>query len=111
MHATGAGRPTTVAPRRATQWSPVTEIGGADNPIDLTWRAGDPGLYVVEQAGTIVRLADGASTTVLDGTRLTDAGGERGLLGLAFAPAGDVAYMNYTDLEGTTTITEYPVGG
>ena len=99
---------TTVAP----DVDPVvafTEIGTADNPTDLAWRAGDPGLYVVEQRGTIVRLADGASTTVLDGTSLTDAGGERGFLGLAFSPAGDVAYVNYTDLEGTTTITEYPV--
>ena len=30
-----------------------TEIGTADNPTDLAWRAGDPGLYVVEQRGTI----------------------------------------------------------
>ncbi|MGI9030539.1 MAG: PQQ-dependent sugar dehydrogenase [Ilumatobacteraceae bacterium] len=109
--ATTAPPPTTTATAGPAPDPVATfaEIGVADNPTDLAWRAGDPGLYVVEQRGTIVRLADGTSTTVLDGTTLTDAGGERGFLGLAFAPSGDVAYVNYTDLEGTTTISEYPV--
>jgi glucose/arabinose dehydrogenase len=86
-----------------------TEIGRADVPTDLAWRDGDPALYVVEQRGVILRLADGGATEVLDARELTDAGGERGFLGLTFAPDGDVAYVNYTDREGTTTISEYPV--
>ena len=87
----------------------LTEVGIAEAPVDLAWREGDAGLYVVEQGGRILRLADGALSTVLDATDLTDADGERGLLGLAFAPSGDLAYTNYTDLNGDTTILEYPV--
>ena len=87
----------------------LTEVGIAEAPVDLAWREGDAGLYVVEQGGRILRLADGTLSTVLDATDLTDADGERGLLGLAFAPSGDLAYTNYTDLNGDTTILEYPV--
>ncbi len=87
----------------------ITEVGIAEAPVDLAWREGDAGLYIVEQGGRILRLADGALSTVLDATELTDADGERGLLGLAFAPSGDLAYTNYTDLNGDTTILEYPV--
>jgi glucose/arabinose dehydrogenase len=86
-----------------------TEIGTAQQPTDLAWRDGDPGLYVVEQRGVILRLADGTATEVLDARALTRAGGERGFLGLAFAPDGAAAYVDYTDLEGTTTVSEYPV--
>ena len=47
--------------------------------------------------------------TVLDVTDLTEMGGEQGLLGLAFAPGGDVAYINYTDNNGDTVISEHQV--
>ncbi|MET0325394.1 MAG: PQQ-dependent sugar dehydrogenase, partial [Ilumatobacteraceae bacterium] len=77
--------------------------------VDLAWRDGDDGVYVVEAAGRIVRVADESQRTVLDITDLTEAGGERGLLGLAFDPSGELAYVNYTDNAGTTTISEYPV--
>ncbi len=88
-----------------------TEIATLESPVDLAWRAGDDALYVVEQGGRIMRLADDATETVLDATELTEAAGEQGLLGLAFGPGGDVAYTNYTDLVGDTTVVEYPVEG
>ena len=28
---------------------------------------------------------------------------------MTFSPAGDLAYVNYTDLDGDTTISEHPV--
>ena len=56
-----------------------------------------------------MRLAGDATEMVLDATELTEAAGEQGLLGLAFGPGGDVAYTNYTDLVGDTTVVEYPV--
>ena len=87
----------------------LTEVASVDAPTDLAWRDGDEGLYVVEQGGRIVRLGGGDPTTVLDVSELTDAGGERGLLGLAFAPSGDIAYINYTDNDGNTVVAEYPV--
>ena len=46
---------------------------------------------------------------MLDITDLTEGDGERGLLGLAFDPDGDLAYVNYTDNGGGTIIAEYPV--
>jgi len=87
----------------------LTEVASVDAPTDLAWRDGDEGLYVVEQGGRIVRLGGADPTTVLDVSELTDAGGERGLLGLAFAPSGDIAYINYTDNDGNTVVAEYPV--
>jgi glucose/arabinose dehydrogenase len=87
----------------------LTEVASVDSPVDLAWRDGDAGLYVVGQDGTIVRLGEGEPVTVLDITDLTEMSGEQGLLGLAFAPGGEVAYINYTDNNGDTVITEHPV--
>ena len=87
----------------------LTEIGRFEAPVDLAWRAGDDGLYVVEQDGTIQQVTGDGTRLVLDITELTDASGEQGLLGLTFNPAGDLAYVNYTDRDGDTTIAEYPV--
>ena len=87
----------------------LTEIGSFAAPVDLAWRAGDGALYIVEQGGTVQRVASDGISTALDVSDLTGAEGERGLLGLAFSPAGDLAYVNYTDLDGNTTITEHPV--
>lgn len=88
----------------------MTEIGSFQSPVDLAWRTGDESLYIVEQAGTVQRLdPDGSTTTVLDVSDLTVAEGERGLLGLAFSPDGELAYVNYTDVAGATTISEHPV--
>jgi glucose/arabinose dehydrogenase len=75
----------------------------------VAWRSGDDASYIVNQSGTVVRFGGGSSTTVLDVSDLITSGGERGLLGLAFAPAGDLAYVNYTDRDGNTTVVEYPV--
>jgi glucose/arabinose dehydrogenase len=88
-----------------------TEVAVLDQPVDLAWRDGDDALFVVEQDGHVERLVDGESTTVLDVSDLTSASGEQGLLGLAFAPGGDVAYINYTDNSGDTVISEHPVEG
>jgi glucose/arabinose dehydrogenase len=87
-------------------------IADVDAPVDLAWRPGDPTLYVVGQAGliTAVDAASGGTRTVLDITDLTDAAGERGLLGLEFHPAGDRAYVNYIDGNGDTVISEFTVG-
>ena len=96
----------TPRPRRRpspTWWRPTA-------PLDIAWRADDPVPYVVEQGGDVLRLADdGTLTSALDLADLTSVDGEQGLLGLTFTAAGDLAYVDYTDLDGTTTIVEYPV--
>lgn len=86
---------------------PVAQLGA---PVDLAWRADDDTVFVVDQDGLVVPVRDGTTgDPVLDITRLTSADGERGLLGLAFAPDGAHAYVNYTDDGGDTVIAEFAV--
>lgn len=91
----------------AVTLTPVADVGGA---VDLAWRADDPVLYVVQQDGVVQQLVDGTPTPVLDVSDLVSrSGGEQGLLGLAFSPAGDHAYINYTDSDGNTVVAEVAV--
>lgn len=85
---------------------------GFTSPIDVT-HAGDDRLFVVEQGGRI-KIIDGTGTVLttpfLNISSLTNSGGERGLLGLAFHP--DYAnngyfFVNYTDLSGDTRVVRY----
>jgi glucose/arabinose dehydrogenase len=88
----------------------LSEVASSSRPVDLAVRPGDDRPYVVGQQGTVTRLeADGSSGTVLDITDLTSAVGEQGLLGLAFHPTDDLAYVNYIDRRGDTVIAEYRV--
>ena len=86
-------------------------VGEFDQPIDLAIRAGDDALWFVEQSGRVVRFEGGAGTTALDLTGRVSSGGEQGLLGLVFKPDGGTAYVNFTDVDGVTTIAEYAVDG
>jgi len=85
------------------------EIGDFDQPVEVSFRPGDNQLYVVEQPGRVVAVTDLSSDVVLDITDLTDASGEQGLLGLAFAPAGDLAYAYFIDAGGDTVVAEFSV--
>ena len=78
-------------------------------PVDLAVRPGDDAYYIVEQGGRVVRLSGDVRTTVLDLAGRVASRGEQGLLGLAFSPAGDRAYADFTDGNGDTVIAEYPV--
>lgn len=90
----------------------LIKIGDFDAPLYLTQPQGDgEDVYVVEQGGTIQRVApDGSATTFLDVSDDITSGGEQGLLSLAFAP--DYAetgrfYVDYTDRDGDTRVVEY----
>ncbi|SMB88893.1 PQQ-dependent sugar dehydrogenase [Deinococcus hopiensis] len=69
-------------------------------------------LYVTLQGGQ-VRLLEGGKVRAqpfLDVSRLTSAGGERGLLGLAFDPGykqNRRLYVHYTDRNGDTVLARY----
>jgi len=85
------------------------EIGSFDQPLDVAARPGFGELYVVEQPGRVVAVTDLSTDVVLDITDLTDADGEQGLLGLAFHPTADLAYVYYTDANGDTVVAELTI--
>jgi glucose/arabinose dehydrogenase len=61
--------------------------------------SGPRGLWVTEQAGRVWRVEGGKATTVLDLSAKVDAGGEKGLLGLAIHPKWPEdprIFVNYT---------------
>jgi glucose/arabinose dehydrogenase len=61
--------------------------GGFDAPVYVAQPRSEPRrLYVVEQAGRIITLANGKRTTFLDIRSRVESGGEQGLLSVAFHP-------------------------
>jgi len=91
----------------ATLGAPIADYV---DPVDIAVRKGEtPQSYIVERAGKVFELTgDGTKgTEVLDISDLTIAQGEQGLLGLAFAPDGSGAYVNYTNLAGDTVIASF----
>lgn len=111
--ATGGTPPTAAPGTEPTAVLPTPRVGEAaaafEQPVDLAVRPDDTALYVVERVGRVTAWRDGDTVTVLDVTELTEATGERGLLGLAFSADGDLAWINHTDLDGDTVIAEYGV--
>ncbi len=87
----------------------LVRVASLDQPLALAVRPDDPALYVAEKPGRVVALRDGEvdPEPVLDVTGEVSLGGEQGLLGLAFSPDGDFLYVNATDLEGDTHVTEF----
>lgn len=66
--------------------------------------------YVVEQCGTVRRLADDAMALWLDLRARVGCGGERGLLGLAFPPDHSQTgryYVAYTDKAGDSVLSRF----
>lgn len=89
----------------------ATEVATTTQPIGFALRPGDDRLFVIDQDGGIMAIDTdtGAVEEVGDLRALTAARGEQGLLGLAFSPTGDHAYVNHTDLDGDTVVAEYRV--
>lgn len=90
----------------------VEKVAALDRPTAFAVRVGDdPTLvHVASQDGTVRRLdvRTGASTPVASFADRTDAGGERGLLGLAFSPSGEEMYAHFTDRDGDTVVMAVP---
>ena len=113
--ACAAGASTQQADRAAFTPRPVAS--GFAEPIFVTGAKGEAGrLYVVEQGGRIFVLQNGKrrSTPLLDIRGLVTAGGEQGLLGLAFHPSYPKVrklYVQYTAREGSTKVVEYRTNG
>lgn len=89
---------------------------GLNSPVELV-HAGDDRLFVVEQGGRIKIINNDGTvnpTPFLNISSKISTGGERGLLGLAFAPDYETSgrfYVNYTNTAGDTVIERYTVSG
>ncbi|MEP6638471.1 MAG: PQQ-dependent sugar dehydrogenase [Chloroflexota bacterium] len=92
-------------------------VTGLTAPLEVA-NAGDGSgrLFVAEQAGRIRVVRDGAllDRPLLDIRDRIASGGERGLLGLAFHPdypADPRFFVNYTDRDGNTVVSQFTVSG
>jgi glucose/arabinose dehydrogenase len=89
-------------------------VTGLRDPLALT-HAGDGSgrIFVAEQGGAIRVIRDGAlvNEPFLDISDRITAGGEQGLLGLAFHPdsADPRFFVNYTDTKGDTRVSSFAV--
>ncbi len=118
-------QPATDAPEQAA--SPVADVStlniglepvaqGLQSPVGIA-SAGDGSgrLFVVEKAGTIRIVQDGAvlPAPFLDITgRVRSSGSEQGLLGLAFHPdfaQNGFFFVNYSDRQGNTVVARFSV--
>ena len=90
----------------------LVEVARLEQLVDAASRLSDPAVYFVARAGTVHRFVDSVleSEPVLDISDLTEGQGERGLLGLAFSRDGSTAFINYTNLDGDTTVASLSVG-
>jgi glucose/arabinose dehydrogenase len=83
---------------------------GLDSPLHVAATPAEPNrIYVVEQAGRILAVEDGRvrPEPFLDIRERVTAGGEQGLLSVAFHPRygqNRFFYVNYTDVRGDTRV-------
>jgi hypothetical protein len=90
----------------------VPFIAGLEDPVQVIAPPGDPRLFVVEQPGRIRVIRDGrlVARPYLDLRDRVRAGGERGLLSVAFHPRfaeNGRLYVNYTDRAGDTRVERF----
>jgi glucose/arabinose dehydrogenase len=101
------------APDLAAVRVDIKRVATLEQPVALAVRSDDPALYIAEKTGRVRAVLDGevAPHPVLDLSSEVSLGGEQGLLGLAFAPGGRFLYVNYTDTNGDTHVTEFAMSG
>jgi glucose/arabinose dehydrogenase len=91
--------------------TPVAD--GFRQPVFLDAPTGDRRLFVVDQTGIVYVIDGGARSVFLDISDRVVAGGEQGLLGLAFHPGfadNGRFFVHYTGAGGDTVVAEYRVG-
>jgi glucose/arabinose dehydrogenase len=90
----------------------LVPVARVEQPVAMAVRPGERTLYVVEQVGRVRAIRGGRldPTPVVDISEQVTAGGEQGLLGLAFSPDGRYLYLHYTDRNGDHEIAELAMG-
>jgi glucose/arabinose dehydrogenase len=91
----------------------LVRVASLEQPVAMALRPGERTLYLVEQVGRVRAVRGGRldPTPVLDISDQVTAGGEQGLLGLAFSPDGRWLYLHYTDRAGDHQIAELAMRG
>jgi glucose/arabinose dehydrogenase len=91
----------------------LVQVAELQQPVAMAVRPGDRAVYVAEQTGAVRALRGGQTdpTPVVDISDQVTAGGEQGLLGLAFSPDGRFLYLNYTHTDGDSRIAELTMRG
>ena len=91
----------------------LVRVAQLEQPVAMATRPGERTLYLVEQAGRVRAIRGGQldPTPVVDISAKVTAGGEQGLLGLAFSPDGRYLYVAYTDRDGDHQISELAMRG
>ena len=100
------------APAGSTPAAKVVKFADVPSPTGLAVRPGDDRIFVIGRGGQVIPVSpDGTDgDAVLDIQPLVRAGGEQGLLGLAFHPTKPLAYVDYTGTDGGNThIAEFAV--
>ena len=87
----------------------LLEVGQFERATGMATRPFDSRLFVLEQAGRVIAVDDLSEEVVLDISDRVTAGGEQGLLGLAFHPAADLAYVHFSGDDGQTVIAEFVI--
>jgi len=88
----------------------LTRVDDTEGVIAMTARPGTRTLYLAEQGGVVwaLRGRERGARPVIDLTdRVSQDGGERGLLGLTFSPDGTQLYVHYSDKDGNTQVDRY----
>ena len=124
----GTGSTTTTAPLAKGTLDAIdlttTEVAKLDKPTALAARPSTPDLYIAQRGGVVrmVKVTKPTSGTgplhyqlqsspILDLSKEVLAGGEQGLLGLAFSSDGRKLYVDYTAKpDGRTRVLEYVLG-
>ena len=98
------------APFPALTLTRVAAIGGL---TAMATRTGDRTLYVADQEGRVwaVRNRQVVEPPLLDISGDVTAGGEQGLLGLAFSPDGSKLYVHYTAADQDARVDEFTMQG
>jgi glucose/arabinose dehydrogenase len=98
--------PASAAPPRMR----LTQVDDTSGLVGMTARPNSRTLYLSEQRGIVWALhgSTRGSQPVIDLTdRVSQDGGERGLLGLAFSPDGKQLFLHYSDRNGDTQVDRY----